>query len=155
MKRLKRTKPLIGEIESFWDALSKAALVFREGAYDYLDNRVQRLKVRIEEIDRLEAEADAFRRSIKHQLYSQMLIPESRGDVLGLLETSDNAIDRTKKILNALDLENPDIPSFLVQDFKELADMSANALDQMVKAARAFFSDSAIINDFINKVYFY
>ncbi len=155
MKILNRSKQVVGEIESFWDALGKAALVFRAGAHDYFENRQERLKVRVAEIDTLENEADSLRRSIKHQLYSQMLIPESRGDVLGLLETSDNAIDRTKKILNALDIEKPEIPENLKDDFIELAEISANAMDEMSKAARAFFKDIRIINDFINKVYFY
>lgn len=155
MKILNRSRQVVGDIESFWDAIGKAALVFRAGAHDYFENRQERLKVRLEEIDTLENEADLLRRNIKHQLYSQMLIPESRGDVLGLLETSDNAIDRTKKILNALDIEKPEIPEFLKDDFIELAEISANAMDEMVKAARAFFIDIKIINDFINKVYFY
>lgn len=155
MKILNRSKQLVSEIDSFWDTMSKAALVFRAGACDYFNKRPERLKTRLEEIDCLEGEADELRRSIKQQLYSQMLIPESRGDVLGLLETSDNAIDRTKKILNSLAIEKPDIPGSLVADFIELAEASASAMDEMVKAARAFFSDLKIINDFINKVYFY
>lgn len=155
MKILNRSQQVVGEIDSFWDAIGKAALVFRAGAHDYFENRRDRLKIRLEEIDSLENEADSLRRTIKHQLYSQMLIPESRGDVLGLLETSDNAIDRTKKILNALDIEKPEIPEFLKDDFIELADISASAMEEMGKAARAFFKDIKIINDIINKVYFY
>ncbi len=155
MKILNRSKQLMSEIDGFWDTMSKAALVFRAGVNDYFNKRPERLKTRLEEIDNLEGEADALRRNIKQQLYSQMLIPESRGDVLALLETSDNTIDRTKKILNSLDIEKPDIPAFLVADFIELAEASANAMDEMVKAARAFFSDLKIIHDFINKVYFY
>ncbi len=155
MKILNRSKQLVSEIDSFWDTISKAALVFRAGVSDYFNKRPERLKTRLEEIDNLEGEADGLRRSIKQQLYSQMLIPESRGVVLALLETSDNAIDRTKKILNSLDIEKPDVPESLVADFIELAEASANAMDQMVKAARAFFSDLKIINDFINKAYFY
>ena len=155
MKILNKSKQLVGEIDSFWDTISKAAMVFKAGVHDFLDNRMDRLKVRLEEIDELEREADSLRRSIKLQLYSQMLIPESRGDVLGLLESSDTVIDRTKKILNSLDIEKPDVPDCLIEDFKELSDISANAMDEMVKAARAFFADIKIINDYINKVYFH
>ncbi|MCP4220985.1 MAG: DUF47 family protein [bacterium] len=155
MKVLRKSTQLIAEIESFWDTMSRAAMVFNEGVNDYLDNRMERLAVRLEEIDKLENAADDLRREIKYKLYSQMLIPESRGDVLGLLENSDNAIDRTKKILNSLDIERPEIPPCLVEDFRELADVSTNAMDQMVKACRAFFADIKIINDYINKVYFY
>jgi predicted phosphate transport protein (TIGR00153 family) len=155
MKILNRSIPMISEIESFWDTIGQAALVFRAGTRDFFEKKFDRMAVRLEEIDRLEAEADQLRRTIKHDLYARMLIPESRGDVLGVLETSDNAIDRTKKILNSLDIEKPDIPASMVGDFIELSSVSASAVEEMVRAARAFFSDIKIINDFINKAYFY
>lgn len=155
MKILGRAKELVDEIDSFWDAIGKASLVFRAGGEEYFNNRLDRLQDRLVEIDKLENHADELRRSIKHKLYSRMLLPDARGDVLGLLETSDNVIDRAKKILNSLDIERPVIPPALVDDFKELANASAGAMDEMVLASRAFFADIKIINDFINKVYFY
>jgi predicted phosphate transport protein (TIGR00153 family) len=152
---MNKKKKLIEEIDSFWDTISRAGLVFKLGAHSYYDGHLDRLKDRLVEISDLEKEADSLRRDIKHKLYSEMLIPDARGDVLGLLETSDNVIDRTKKIMVALDIEKPVTPSSFVPDFKELIELSADAVDEMVKANRAFFSDLKIINDFINKVYFY
>lgn len=155
MERLGKKKLLIGEIESFWDTISRAGLVFKAGTHDYFDSRFERLKVRLEEIEKLENDADELRRSIKYKVYSQMLIPDSRGDVLGLLETSDNVIDRTKKVLKSLEIEKPKIPPCVKEDFKELSRISSDAIDEMVKACRGFFVNDKIINDFINKVYFY
>lgn len=156
MKILKsKIKELISEIDSFLDTIAKSALVFKAGIDDYFNKKMERLKVRLEEVGQLENEADSLRRSIKYKLYSRMLIPDARGDVLGLLETSDNVIDRTKKILKSFEIEKPDIPGSLAEDFKDLSTASANAVDEMVKAARAFFSETEMINDFINKVYFY
>lgn len=155
MKILRKTTHLIKEVDSFWDTIGRAALVFKGGSIDYFDNNFERLKDRAKQIDELENEADLLRRNIKLKLYTEMLIPESRGDVLGLLETSDNVIDRTKKVLHALELEKPRIPEFLVSDFKDLCHASANAMDEMVKASRSFFYEIQLINDFINKCYFY
>jgi len=155
VERLNKKKELINEIDKFWDTISRAGLVFKAGTADFFDQRMDRLKARLDEIEKLENEADNLRRSIKFKVYSQMLIPESRGDVLGLLESSDNVIDRTKKVLKSLDIEKPVIPHILITDFKELTETAANAVDQMVMACRAFFKDIKIINDFINKVYYY
>lgn len=155
MKFLTKTRHLIAEIESFWDAVSRAALIFKAGVHHYLDHNPERLKHRLAEIEQVEIEADIFRRSIKHQLYAQMLIPESRGDVLGLLESSDRVIDRAKKVLSSLDIEQPHIPSFLLGDFRELAEIAASAMDEMVKASRTFFTDTRLVQDYINKVYYY
>jgi predicted phosphate transport protein (TIGR00153 family) len=150
-----KTKEVISEIDSFLDTIAKSALVFKAGVNDYFDKKMDRLAVRLTEVDHLENEADSLRRSIKYKLYSRMLIPDARGDVLGFLETSDNVIDRTKKILKSFEIEKPDIPGFLTDDFKDLSTASAQAVDEMIKAARAFFSNTEMINDFINKVYFY
>ncbi|MCP4156123.1 MAG: DUF47 family protein [bacterium] len=155
MKLLQKSKTLIAEIDDFWDTMGQAALVFRAGSNDFLDNRLERLQERLQEIHKLENDADTLRRTIKHKLYAQMLIPESRGDVLGLLETSDNVIDKAKKLLNSLDIEKPIIPDWLKEDFRELIGMSASAMEEMVKAARVFFKDINLIDDFINKVYFF
>ncbi|MCP5049053.1 MAG: DUF47 family protein [bacterium] len=155
MERLNKKKELIGEIDQFWDTIGEAALVFKAGAYDYFNQRLDRLEARLEQIGRLENNADDLRKSIKYKVYSEMLIPDSRGDVLGLLETSDGVIDRTKKVLYSLEIEKPAIPVSLVEDFKELVDHVVNAMDEMVKASRAFFTDVRIINDYINKVFFY
>lgn len=152
---MNKKKILIHEIDSFWDSISRAALVFKMGVFNFFDGQMDRLKEHLIEIDELERTADSYRRDIKLKLYSQMLIPDSRGDVLGLLETSDNVIDRTKKILNAFEIEKPKIPESFTSDFKELASVSSSAVDEMVKANRAFFSDPGIVNDYINKVYFY
>ena len=42
-----RTKELISEIDSFWDTIGKAALVFRAGAEEYFTNKLDRLKYHI------------------------------------------------------------------------------------------------------------
>ncbi len=84
-----------------------------------------------------------------------MLIPESRGDVLGLLETLDDVIDICEKVLEQFSIEQPDIPNSLVDGFIELSELSSKAVEQLVKATRAFFKEIKMVNDYINKVHFY
>ncbi len=155
MQIIGKTKELIGEIDGFWDTIAKASMVFRVGIKDYLQDRPEKIVSRITEINELEHLADRLRKQIKIKLYAQMLIPESRGDVLGLLESSDNVIDSAKKVLNSFDIEKPLIPDFLTEDFINLVDASADAVEEMVKAARAFFKEVSVVNDYINKVSFF
>ncbi len=150
-----KTKELIGEIDGFWDTIARSSMVFRLGIKEYISGKPEKLANRITEINRLENAADTLRKQIKIKLYAQMLIPESRGDVLGLLESSDNVIDAAKKVLNSFDIEKPLIPDFLVEDFSYLVDFSADAVEEMVKAARAFFKETSVVNDYINKVSFF
>ncbi|MCK5222977.1 MAG: DUF47 family protein, partial [Candidatus Aminicenantes bacterium] len=99
MKFLGQAKGLISEIDIFWDNISRSALVFRAGMNNYLDGKTKRFQSDLKDIRKLESDTDVMRREIKYKLYSHMLIPESRGDVLGLLETTDNVVDSIKKVL--------------------------------------------------------
>src|SRR6056297_2220792 len=150
-----KAKNIEAEIEQFFDKISEAGLIFSAGIKDYLDGDFEQFHNRIKDINKQEGEADNLRREIRYYLYTKMLIPESRGDVLGLLETSDNVIDMTKTVLSHFDIENPTIPSELNSEFLKLADASVNALSNLVKANRAFFKNNNIIHDYIHKVHFH
>jgi len=150
-----KTRQLEGEIDGFLDRVTTAGLIFQEGVKAYVKGKKDKFERNFQEITTLESEADNVRRDIKHKLYTYMLIPESRGDVLGLLETLDDIVDICEKVLEQFSIENPDIPEFLKSDFIELAELSAKAVEEVVKGARAFFREIAMVSDFVNKVHFY
>jgi hypothetical protein len=52
-------------------------------------------------------------------------------------------------------LEQPQIPQELLESYRELAELSAKALEELVKATRSFFKEIRLVNDYINKVLFY
>lgn len=143
------------KIENFLDNVTNAGILFKDGVSDYLDNDLGQFHNKLKEIRKNEESADGLRREIRYRLYKKMLIPESRGDVLGLLETTDNVIDTTKKVLGHFDVEKPKIREFLHNDFRKLAKASAEALDNVVLADRAFFKNEAGIEDYIHKVHYY
>ena len=151
----KSTKMLEAQIDEFLDAVSQGALVFKHGIKNYLDNQKPNFEDNITTIRDLEKKADTLRRRIESHLYSQSLIPEHRGDVLGLLENMDNVIDIAKGSLNYFAVETPNIHMDLIKDFVELSDQSALAAESIVLAARAFFRDVNAVKDHLHKVYFY
>jgi len=150
-----KAKNIEAQIEHFFDKITEAGLLFNEGVRDYLNNDIPRFQQRIHDIKKQEGEADDLRREIRYSLYARMLIPESRGDVLGLLETSDNVIDTTKTVISHFDIERPRIPANFKSDFLKLTESSVNALSNLVMASRAFISNNNIIQDYIHKVHFH
>ena len=150
-----RSKELQSSIENFVDRVEKAGLIFREGVKAYLKNKTKRFEEFYHELSELESQADVVRRDIKYKLYTFMLIPESRGDVLGLLETLDDVIDVAEKILKDLSIETPDIPEFIKEDFADLAELSYKAVEELAKCARAFFTEIKLVNNYVNKIHFY
>ena len=151
----KATKKLEAQIDDFLDAISEAALVFRHGVQNYLDRNEDEFSERIKKIAKLENNADELRRNIETQLYEHTLIPEHRGDVLGILESTDTVIDTMKETLFQFDVERPDIPENLVRYYNDLTKMSILSTENLVLAIRAFFRDVKTVKDHLHKVLFY
>lgn len=151
----KSTKMLETQIDEFLDAVSQGALVFEQGIKSYLENQKVHFEENLTTIRDLENKADTLRRHVETHLYIQSLIPDHRGDVLGLLESLDNVIDTAKGTLNYFSVETPDIHMEIIKDFVELTDKAALAAESIVLAARAFFRDVNAVKDHLHKVYFY
>ena len=143
------------KIQHYLDNVANSGILFEEGIDDYLNGNITQFNNKLADIRKNEEAADELRREIRYRLYKKMLIPESRGDVLGLLETTDNVIDTTKKVLGHFEVEKPRVRPFLTPLFRKLARASAEALDQVVKGDRAFFNNKEGVEDYIHKVHFY
>ena len=150
-----RNKNLINDIDKYLNDIEKGALTFQQALFEYYSGEMDKFEARCMEINKLEHNCDEIRRDIKHNLYSNLLIPESRGDVLGLLETLDNVIDTAKKVVTHFSIENPIIFEFLKKDFIDLTEASVKTVLELINASRAFFREIKIVKDFLNKVYFW
>ena len=150
-----RSKEMQTDIDNYLDNVENAALIFFEGVKNYIAGKIERFEKHYQKITEIETEADRLRRDIKKKLYTFMLIPESRGDVLGLIENIDDVVDIAQKVLTQLSIETPKIPDFLKADFYDLAELSSKSVEELVKAARAFFTEIKLVSNYINKVHFY
>ena len=101
---------------------------------------------------RAESEADDIRRAIEEMMYTEALFPESRGDVLGLLETMDRVPNKAEQsVRNMLD-QHVSVPDHLWPRLLELVDISCRCVEAMLDGAAALFSDFATANVAIGKV---
>jgi predicted phosphate transport protein (TIGR00153 family) len=151
----KRAKMLEKQIDEFLDAISQGAIVFKRGIKNYLEAEYSKFEEKLQTIDALEKKADDLRRRVENQLYSHSLIPEHRGDVLGILEHMDDVVDAAKETLNIFSIEKPEIFPEFHKDFIELSEIAANAAESVVLATRAFFTDVGAVKNHLHKVYFY
>lgn len=152
---LRRTKELEGEIDHYLDLVIRGGLLFKQGIKFYLEGEKEQFKNRSHELDKTESEADSLRRTIESQLYSQTLIPEARGDVLGLLESTDRVLNIAADSLHYYAIESPEFLPDLNRLYLDLTDVCAKTIENMVMAIRAYFEDISNVKDHINKVQFY
>ncbi len=133
----RRTRALETQIDEFLDKLSQAALLFRRAVQIYLaDGVTAEFEDKLAQVNKLESTADHLRRSIETQLYSETLIPESRGDVLGLLENLDSVLNFCEGGLWAFSIETPDIPAEFHSDYESLTEQVVNTVESLVMAWR-------------------
>lgn len=151
----KPTKVLESKIDEYLDDVSQGIMLFTSGVQNYMKSKTESFDDQRNALDKLEHKADNLRRNIENDLYQHSLIPEHRGDVLGLLETIDDVIDTAKEILDQFDVEKPFIPQELCEKFAELAEIAGKAAESVVLASRAFFKEVKFVKDHLHKVYFY
>jgi len=151
----KNTKDLEGKIDSFLDLIIKGGFLFKQGIKYYLDEDTDEFEKRIKSIDKTESEADILRREIETRLYAETLIPESRGDVLGILEGCDKVLNITAETLMQFSTEIPYVLPEVKAKYLDLTDASVSALEEMVVAVRAYFRDITKVRDHITKVQLY
>lgn len=149
---LKRKLEIGKRIDDFLDNVSESGLLFKLGIDAYLKGNTAAFEKVIEDIRHTEKQGDTQRRSVEEQLYVQTLIPESRGDVLELLENMDALLDRFKGALWRFEIEYPEIPSDLHGDARELITCVVESVEAMVRSARAFFKDTDAVADHMHKV---
>ncbi len=143
------------EINDFLDQVSQSGLVFQNGAKFYLKGEYADFDRVLADISAIEHKGDALKRSIVEHLHTKTLIPESRGDVLELLENMDALLDRFKGALWRFEIERPEIHPAFVSDFKELINGVVASVEAIVKSTRAFFTDIAAVRDHLHKVSFW
>jgi len=149
------TKDLVMKIDTFIDLVSESVLHFEEGLKLYLLGKEDEFNERLDIIKILEGRADDLRQQIEAQLYVQTLIPESRGDVLGLLENMDDIIDFSKAIMFDFFVEKPDIPASLHERIKKLAETAVDSTQALVQSTRSYFYDVNSVKDSLHKVSFF
>ncbi|NLK49554.1 MAG: DUF47 family protein [Candidatus Cloacimonetes bacterium] len=152
---LKTTRFVESQIDTFLDVVSDSAMLFQLGTEDYLFGRIEQFEERLSQVRELEKKADDLRITVERYLYERTLIPENRGDVLAILENTDEVVDNIKETLMQFSIEMPEIPELTNDLWLQTARASVAAVEQMVMAVRSFFRDLAAVNNYIHKVYFF
>ena len=96
-----------------------------------------------------------LRRAIEGQLYTDMLIPDSRGDVLSLLEDINYLLGLAEDIFLAITVENPQIGDEYREEFRLLTSTSVKSIEEIGTLRAAFFRNITAVRDHLGKVSFH
>ncbi|HSG96983.1 MAG TPA: DUF47 family protein [Woeseiaceae bacterium] len=150
-----KTKALEAQTEDFCNCVSEGSLAFRMGLHAYLVGDSEAFAEKQGHVSEIEARADHLRRDIQRRLYVETLLPESRADVLEVLEYTDQILNSCENIMWQFLIEKPPLNDEVAVEFGKLVDSVVDAVDSLVSALRAFFRGDQSISDHMHKVIFY
>jgi len=151
----KKSNSVSISIDEFFDKVDLGSLNFKKGVNNYIDGNSIEFAQNLNSITTLEQEADTIQRKIENDFYLHALMPNYASDILTLLENVDDIIDMSKDVLSQFDVEKPHIPEAIKKDFRELVNASAKSVENILPAARIFFTQPDNVKDNIQKVLFY
>jgi len=115
--------------QHFSEALNSCLKNGVSGDFDFL----------IKQTHKFESKADDIREEIKALMYSKALIPESRGDIMGLLESIDEIPRILELILHMIETQKLVIPDFIASDIQELIKLSLDSCTLLFKEVSVLF----------------
>jgi predicted phosphate transport protein (TIGR00153 family) len=150
------TKRLQADIDELLDVVSQAALAYKHGITAYVRHGWEEAtEDKYEQLTAFEERGDDLRNEIGTTLYTEMLLPDTAGDVLGLLGSLDRLLDDMLHSLMVVKIERPDIPASMRDGLLECVTQAAETVEQVVVAARCYFRDPGTARDHIHKIRYY
>ncbi len=113
----KTSKSVALSIDEFFDKIDLGTLNFKKGVQNYIDGNLNEFAQNLKSISVLESEADTIQRKIENDFYLHSLMPNYASDILNLLESVDNIIDMSKDVLSQFDVEKPNMPEAIKNEY--------------------------------------
>lgn len=88
-----------------------------------------------------ESQADDIRREIEHTLYGKALLPDSRGDLLGIIESFDRMPNVCSGILFGMLCQRTLVPEDLTDSIQQLASLNVEAYRLTRHCVASLFSN--------------
>jgi len=101
----------------------------------------EQAKTLVQQVDDAESRADDARDKIEFKLYRKALMPESRGDMLGLIEAVDRIPNWAEEVVFDIHLQRVVFPQNLLDKFRHITEMNVECFRVLYKAIEALFSD--------------
>jgi hypothetical protein len=105
------------------------------------DSTSERSQALVEQVDQAESRADDLRHKIEFELYGKALMPESRGDLLGLVEAIDRVPNWAEEVVYDIHLQRVEFPAHLLDQFREIVKLNVECFHVLETAITSLFTD--------------
>ncbi len=151
----KKERQVEGAIEAYIEETERCLSSFGEAFEVYFEEGLcERFEQLVEETHRLEGSADEKRRDLETAMYDKALIPESRGDILGMLEALDLVPNKCESVLYQVWTQNMTVPGPFAEQVHELVKVNVESYTALCRTMRDLFhrvkqviSGAALVSD--------
>ena len=151
-----QTKQLEKEIDQFVDILSEVGLLFKSIVLVYLNSGItDKFDDMVKQVSEMESRADKITKEVERTLYEETLIPDSRSDVLRLLEHMDEIIGMYQGNCYHFSIQKPNFPKEFHDDLIQLSVTVVNCVESLCLTVRSLFRNISSVRDNGHKVTFY
>jgi len=139
----KKNLKLMGRLEEYLKVNQETLDEFVE-AMDYVmaEGIDEHFEVLARQTHTKESNADDIRRKIEHEMYAKSLLPESRRDLLEIIEQLDRIPNQAESILNMFLTQQTPLVKPIKADMKELIGISMETVRYTIEATRECFNTS-------------
>ena len=138
----KKEKKVRHLMEDYMNAVLACIETFQECLFALFEDATsEKAHELVKKVDEAESQADTFRNKVEFKLYRKALLPEARGDILGLVEAVDRIPNWAEEVAYDIYLQRVHFPENLVQKFRELTEMNVQCFRLLHKAIGALFTD--------------
>ena len=148
-----RQKQVQARIGGYCEEVARCMWTFQKALTDYCRDSIrEQLQGQYIEIHKFESHADDIRREVEVMLYTKGLFPESRGDILGLLETMDRVPNQAESSVRMILNQHISIPDEYAPEILQLVDVSCRSAEAMLESARCLFTNYTSATVAIGKI---
>ncbi len=103
-------------------------------------------------VHRAESRADDLRREIEYFIFQRSLFPESRGDILALLEKFDQIPNQVQQTVKMIVEQQINIPEFLRSEVGSIASITQRCVDMTIKGVGMLFSEFREVLEILGQI---
>ena len=140
-------------IDIYLQKVAECMEVFQKALLIYMEKGdCQTFQQLVDQINQAESSADGLRREVEITLYEKALIPESRGDLLGIIESVDKIPNKAQSVVFQLDTEGLYIPDCFKEDFRNIVQINFQTFEDICQAVKAIFQNITEVRKFSNEI---
>lgn len=137
-----KQKEIQSQISEYCASVLECMDAFQKAVKEYCSQADRNAaKASFARVHKAESKADDIRRAIEVMMYSKSLFPESRGDIMGLLETMDRVPNQAESAIRMIWNQYVTIPEKHASEILNLVDVCCRAAYAMVESAETLFSN--------------